>query len=53
MDEISSDQLLDSLFDGVYFVDANRCITYWNNGAERITGYSKSEVVGRCCANNI
>jgi diguanylate cyclase (GGDEF)-like protein/PAS domain S-box-containing protein len=53
MDEISSDQLLDSLFDGVYFVDANRCITYWNNGAERITGYNKAEVIGSCCANNI
>jgi hypothetical protein len=28
--------ILDSLQDGVYFVDMNRRITYWNKGAERI-----------------
>ncbi|HEX7541873.1 MAG TPA: PAS domain-containing protein [Anaerolineales bacterium] len=31
--------ILDNLYDGVYFVDPERRITYWNNGAERITGY--------------
>jgi PAS domain S-box-containing protein len=30
--------ILDSLQDGVYFVDMNRRITYWNKGAERIDG---------------
>jgi len=29
-------ELLDSLADGVYFVDMNRCITYWNKAAERL-----------------
>ena len=38
-------RLLDSLFDGVYFVDVERRITYWNRGAEILTGYSASEVV--------
>jgi len=45
--------LLDNLYDGVYFVDKNRTITYWNRGAERITGYMSDEVMGRCCADNI
>lgn len=45
-------KLLDSLFDGVYFVDTERRITYWNQGAENLTGYSASESVGRSCYDN-
>lgn len=45
--------LLDSLYDGVYFLDRERRIVYWNSGAERITGYSAGEVVGRRCSDNI
>jgi diguanylate cyclase (GGDEF)-like protein/PAS domain S-box-containing protein len=45
--------ILDNLYDGVYFVDRERKITYWNKGAERITGYSAAEVVGRRCSDNI
>lgn len=45
-------KLLDSLFDGVYFVDTERKITYWNQGAENLTGYSASESVGRSCYEN-
>jgi diguanylate cyclase (GGDEF)-like protein/PAS domain S-box-containing protein len=45
--------LLDNLYDGVYFVDALRTITYWNKGAERITGYAAAEVIGKRCADNI
>ena len=45
--------LLDNLHDGVYFVDRNRTITYWNKGAERITGYKTTEVVGKSCSDNI
>ena len=46
-------QVLDSLYDGVYFVDCNRVITYWNKAAEALTGYSADEVMGRRCADNI
>jgi diguanylate cyclase (GGDEF)-like protein/PAS domain S-box-containing protein len=46
-------QILDSLADGVYFVDTDRRITYWNRGAENISGYSAREVVGRCCRENL
>lgn len=45
--------LLDNLYDGVYFLDRRRSILYWNNGAERITGYSRSEVEGSLCWDNI
>lgn len=45
-------KLLDSIFDGVYFVDAERKITYWNRGAENLTGYSAREAVRRHCYDN-
>ena len=45
--------ILDNLYDGVYFVDRDRKITYWNKGAERITGYPAAEVVGSRCFDNI
>jgi diguanylate cyclase (GGDEF)-like protein/PAS domain S-box-containing protein len=47
------EKLLDSLYDAVYFVDRERKILYWNKGAELLTGYSASEVVGRSCFDNI
>ncbi len=40
-------QLLDQLHDAVCFVDPQRCILYWNGAAERLTGHSCGEVVGR------
>jgi diguanylate cyclase (GGDEF)-like protein/PAS domain S-box-containing protein len=45
--------LIDNLYDGVYFVDTNRQITYWNKGAERITGHTADYMVGKFCNNNI
>ena len=45
-------KLLDSIFDGVYFVDVDRKITYWNRGSENLTGYSSDEAVGRHCHDN-
>ena len=46
-------KLLDELYDGVYFVNPERRILYWNAAAERLSGYSASEVVGRLCQENI
>ncbi len=43
---VSHETLLDQIQDGVYFVDQNHLITYWNMGAERITGRSRDEVLG-------
>jgi diguanylate cyclase (GGDEF)-like protein/PAS domain S-box-containing protein len=45
--------ILDQLEDGVYFVDRDRRITYWNPGAERITGYSAQEVISHSCSEGI
>jgi diguanylate cyclase (GGDEF)-like protein/PAS domain S-box-containing protein len=41
--------VLDNLHDGVCFVDRDRKISYWNKGAERITGFSGKEMVGCLC----
>ena len=44
--------ILDNFHDGVYFVDKNRKILYWNKAAEEMTGYLFSEVVGTKCQDN-
>jgi diguanylate cyclase (GGDEF)-like protein/PAS domain S-box-containing protein len=46
-------EILDNVFDGVYMVDCERRITFWNKGAERITGFKAAGVVGKKCADNI
>ena len=46
-------KMLDELYDGVYFVDTDRRILYWNGAAERLSGYAASEVVGSLCHDNI
>lgn len=53
MDEEVYRSILQEMAEGVYFVDRERQITYWNPGAERITGYSADEVVGRSCSDGI
>jgi diguanylate cyclase (GGDEF)-like protein/PAS domain S-box-containing protein len=45
--------LLDRLDDGVYFVDRDRRLLFWNRAAEELTGFTRSEVVGRGCPDNI
>lgn len=45
--------LLDHMSDGVYFVDRNRRILYWSEGAYRLTGYRPEEVIGRQCHDEI
>lgn len=46
-------KILDSLYDGVYFVDLHRKITYWNKSAESLTGYKSSDIIGKHCWDNI
>jgi diguanylate cyclase (GGDEF)-like protein len=46
-------EIIDNLYDGVYFVDRDRVINYWNKGAERITGYSAAQTIGRSCRDNL
>ena len=49
----SYEKIIENLYDGLYFVDRNRLITYWNKAAERISGYTAKEVVGKSCHDNI
>jgi PAS domain S-box-containing protein len=42
--------ILDVLDQGVFTVDGNLCISSFNQVAERITGYTAEEVIGRRCA---
>ncbi|HAF61965.1 MAG TPA: sensor domain-containing diguanylate cyclase [Anaerolineaceae bacterium] len=44
--------LIENLFEGIYFVDCERRITYWNKSAERIAGYSTQHIVGKLCPGN-
>jgi diguanylate cyclase (GGDEF)-like protein/PAS domain S-box-containing protein len=52
-DEKFYQELLDNLDEGVYFVDRDRKITYWNRGAQGISGYASAEVVGKRCKDSI
>jgi diguanylate cyclase (GGDEF)-like protein/PAS domain S-box-containing protein len=44
--------LLERLHDGVYVLDPDRKIVYWNRAAEEISGFSAREIVGSSCAGN-
>ena len=39
--------VLEHLETGVYIVDRNRRVRFWNEGAEQITGFLRQDVVGR------
>lgn len=45
--------IINNLQDGVYYVDTDRRLQFWNKGAERITGYTAEEVVGRRCQDTL
>jgi diguanylate cyclase (GGDEF)-like protein/PAS domain S-box-containing protein len=45
--------VLESLQIGVYLVDRDRRIMFWNDGAQKITGYLRQDVLGRFCRDNI
>lgn len=45
--------ILNSLHEGLYVLDRDRNIIFWNQGAEKIAGFSAEEVLGYSCADNI
>lgn len=51
--DIDYKSLIENIFDGLYLVDKDRAIIYWNHVAEKITGYRADEVIGRRCRDNI
>jgi len=46
-------KFLDDLDIGAYIVDKYRVILYWNKKAQELTGYTREEVVGKSCKDNI
>lgn len=51
--EYNYESIFENLYDGVYFVDRELRITYWNQAAERITGFLSKEVIGSRCMDNV
>lgn len=45
--------VLENLQTGVYLVDQERRILFWNEGAQRITGHLPQDVVGRCVRDHL
>jgi diguanylate cyclase (GGDEF)-like protein/PAS domain S-box-containing protein len=45
-------EVLDTLIEGVFFVDNDRRVTYWNRGAEQLTGYTAEDVVSQSCPDS-
>jgi PAS domain S-box-containing protein len=45
--------IVEALSDGIYTCDLDRRINYWSKSAERITGWTAEDVVGRQCFDNI
>lgn len=43
--------ILNIICDGVYYIDADCRILFWNKAAENITGYNADEVVGELCSD--
>lgn len=46
-------EMLDWLPDGVYLVDRDRTVTYWNAAAEQISGFPAREVLGHWCGSGL
>ncbi len=41
--------ICDTMADGLFTVDLDGTITFWNKGAERITGFTAEDVLGKNC----
>jgi PAS domain S-box-containing protein len=51
--QISAENILDCLSEGVYVCDLDRRIVFWSKSAERITGWRSEDVLGRACHEGI
>lgn len=45
--------LFNSLDNGVYFMDRDKRIIFWNKGAELISGFPAAEVIGKHCSDKL
>ncbi|WP_373500248.1 diguanylate cyclase [Desulfococcus sp.] len=46
-------RIIENLHDGLYIIDENGRISFWNKAAERITGFPGEEVIGTSCSDSI
>ena len=53
LEKDSFERIIENLYDGLYFVNRDRVITYWNKAAEQISGFTAEEVVGKSCSDHI
>jgi len=44
---------MNSIYDGVYIVDSDRYIIFWNRGAEVITGHTAREMLDHRCSDDL
>ena len=44
--------ILNNLYEAMFFVNSDCIIEFWNKAAERLTGYSSQEFVGKPCSEN-
>ncbi len=49
MEKLDFFRVMDNLYDAVWILDTDRRITHWNEGAEKLTGYTAAEMVGTDC----
>ncbi|HUT58325.1 MAG TPA: sensor domain-containing diguanylate cyclase [Phycisphaerae bacterium] len=47
------EHLLDNLYEAVWFINPQRQITYWNPGAEQLTGYRRDQIIGKSCCEDL
>jgi two-component system cell cycle response regulator len=45
--------ILNGLQLGVSVLDLQKTIVFWSDGAEQITGYSRIDVLGHSCSDNV
>lgn len=45
--DTKTQQVLDQAIDAIVSIDENNLITYYNNSAEKLWGYNRSEVIGQ------
>ncbi len=53
MCDLPNSELLNGLHEGVYLVDLDCRIQFWNQAATAISGYEADEVIGKRCADDL
>lgn len=49
MESLNAQNIIDSVNEGLYVTGKDRKIIYWNKSAERITGWSREDALGKGC----